>query len=110
MNQISLLMNHLKDRYYGKDKFWRYLVVSLIVFVGANTIGTIPLILVVVVKVISSGGNIQMSGVDFTDLSSVGISPNVSLILMLFPFLVTLVLFGIMAIYCWLCPCQSQRV
>jgi len=93
-------MNFLEN-ILGKDNsFWKYIVIFLLSFL-ASALGNIPLIVVVMIKVLSQ---YDMSTVDSTELSnqfnelfktmdfsSIGISSNLTLALILFSFVVGLV-------------------
>ena len=79
-------MKHLESAVGKKNDWWRYIVMFLTIFLGANFIGAIPLIIVMILK----------SGGDFTsaDLSQAGIDKNLMFALMLIPFIVSLLIFA----------------
>jgi len=81
-------MNHLESALGKKNNWWRYLIMFLATFGGANIIGAIPLIIVIFVK---NGG--QFSG---GDISQYGIDKNLMFLLMLIPFLVSLWIFALL--------------
>jgi membrane protease YdiL (CAAX protease family) len=86
-------MNHLESAFSSKNNLWRYIVTIVVIFVVINTIGSIPLILSLVLK----------SGTDpsvFTELAEnpqnlglLGLGPNMTLFVMIFPFLTGLIAF-----------------
>jgi membrane protease YdiL (CAAX protease family) len=66
-------------------------VVFLAGFISANFIGAIPLLVVIVYKIIESGGAISPNPENIMDLSVYGINSNIGLILMIIPFAVGLI-------------------
>lgn len=88
----------------GKSQFWRYLVLFIAAFVASNTIGVIPLLVVVAAAVAKDPGAIEKAGGNFADLSSYGIDPNVGLVLMIFPFIV-----GLLAIVLLVKPLNGRN-
>lgn len=60
------------------------------VMVATNTVGAFPLILAISAKAVSDPGIMNEITSNPNDLSSLGLNPNVNLLLMLFPFLVGL--------------------
>ncbi|MBS0011947.1 MAG: CPBP family intramembrane metalloprotease, partial [Bacteroidales bacterium] len=75
----------------GKNAFWRYLVMFFIVFAATNTIGALPLIVVVVMKGIENPELLDREAENMLNLSAYGIDPNLGLVLMIFPFLVGMI-------------------
>jgi len=82
-------MKHLTSAFSGYNNWWRYLVLFLASFLGGQTIGGIPLLLVIVFKMAQSGGSIQPNPENMADLSVYGIDSNFGLFLMLLPFIVS---------------------
>lgn len=82
-------MNHLLRALDNQNQWWKYLVVFLVGFIGANIIGGIPLVIVIVYQTMKNGAAITPSD-NFADFSVYGISPNTGLILMMIPFVVGL--------------------
>jgi membrane protease YdiL (CAAX protease family) len=71
----------------GKDNsFWKYLAIFILSFLAVNTIGCIPLIIVLVIYVGKNGSMINMEEIQAMDFSSTGIPENLFLFLMLIPF------------------------
>jgi membrane protease YdiL (CAAX protease family) len=60
--------------------------------VGGQFIGSIPLAVVIVVKQVTSGGNLVFNSSNISDLSALGISHNLGLILMMIPAATSLIL------------------
>lgn len=73
----------------GKTRFWRYLVVFFAAFLASNTIGAIPLIIILVSGMVKDPGLLDSSS-NLADLSVYGVDPNFGLVVMLFPFIVGL--------------------
>jgi membrane protease YdiL (CAAX protease family) len=85
----SAPMHHLERGQDGRNQFWRYLVITLVAFFGGQLVGSIPLIALAV--------NAQMHGgvVDaemLTDPARLGVSANTGLVLMLLPFMLSLLI------------------
>jgi membrane protease YdiL (CAAX protease family) len=79
----------------GKDNsFWKYLFIVIGTLLVTNTIGVIPLLIVVVVYTMGNGNVISMEEIQAMDFSSIGISDNLFLFLMLIPFAI-----GLLTIY-----------
>ena len=83
-------MKHLERALDGQNQWWKYLVISVLAFVGANIIGAIPLVITIAVKTIQSTEPIIMNPNNPADLSVYGISQNFGLILIIIPFVVGL--------------------
>ncbi len=83
-------MNHLERALDKQNQFWKYSVNILVGFVASNVIGAIPLIAVIAYKTYQSGGLVRPNPNNMADLTAYGISPNVGLILMMFPFVLGL--------------------
>ncbi|MDR2804655.1 MAG: CPBP family intramembrane metalloprotease [Dysgonamonadaceae bacterium] len=82
-------MKFLERALDGQNQFGKYLIVVLGGFFGGQIIGSIPLVIAIMVKVIhSSGGVIHPE--NMMDLASFGFSKNLTLFLMMLPFLVSL--------------------
>jgi len=79
-------MKHLERALDGQNSFWKYLAMTLILFLGVSTIGSFPLIITMIVHIIKNGIPDIISG-NITDLSSYGITGNTGFLLLLFTFL-----------------------
>jgi membrane protease YdiL (CAAX protease family) len=66
------------------------------VFVAANTVGGIPLIIGFVTRATSDPQAMARLSANPSDLSALGIAPNLGLFMMLFPFLAALITFAIL--------------
>jgi membrane protease YdiL (CAAX protease family) len=75
----------------GKNHFWRYLVVFVSAFLAANTIGAIPLGIVMVIAIAKNPDVMSGEVSNIMDFSLYGIDPNVGLVLIVFSFVVGLV-------------------
>lgn len=90
-------MNHLECAYEKASAFWKYVVVLIVSFVAASLIGSIPLSIVVILKTVGDGG---MTEFDVNNLSSLGISPNLLMLLMMLPLALGLfILIGFIALF-----------
>ncbi|MDY0099486.1 MAG: CPBP family intramembrane glutamic endopeptidase [Bacteroidales bacterium] len=83
-------MNHLEASFTGKNSLWRYVVMVVSVFIVANTLGSLPLILAVTMKSVSDPGILEEMASRPTDLTLLGIDPLVAFAMMVFPFLTAL--------------------
>jgi membrane protease YdiL (CAAX protease family) len=83
-------MKHLELSFTGKNNFWRYILMILLIFLATNTIGSLPLTIVSLVK--SAGNNHALSEIssDLNFLTTMGVSQNMILFLVLFAFIVGL--------------------
>lgn len=88
----------------GKNAFWRYLVVFVIIFAATNTIGALPLISVIVIKSINNPGLLDSASENIMNLSTYGIDPNVGLILMIVPFVI-----GTLTLYLLMKPIHRRK-
>ncbi len=75
----------------GKNAFWRYLIMFIVVFAATNTIGALPLIIVIVLKGVANPDILDTTSENLMDLSTYGIDHNTGLVLMIFPFIVGLI-------------------
>jgi membrane protease YdiL (CAAX protease family) len=87
----NVLMKHLERALDHQNQGWKYLLIILAGFLGGQILGAIPLIMVIATKVTQSG-MANFTAESLTDLSQYGISSNVSLILMLLPFVTSLII------------------
>ena len=85
-------MNHLESSFIGKNAFWRYFIMIVAVLAVSNTIGSLPLI----VSMLRNPSAITDLADNPTDLSPLGLDPNISFIYMLIPFVVGLAAFVIL--------------
>jgi uncharacterized protein len=84
-------MKHLTNAFEGKNQWWRYLLLFLASFFGGQFIGSIPLLITIAYKVLTSGGMIMPNPQNIADLSVFGIDQNLGLFLMIIPFLFSLI-------------------
>ncbi|NPA37035.1 MAG: CPBP family intramembrane metalloprotease [Chlorobi bacterium] len=89
-------MNHLECAFKGKNNWWRYLVMFFIVFFAANTFGALPFFIYAAYKVGVSGAGFSAESFDIQSLSSMGVDKNVMLLLLMLPFVVSLITFIIL--------------
>ncbi|MRT93697.1 CPBP family intramembrane glutamic endopeptidase [Ancylomarina sp. 16SWW S1-10-2] len=81
-------MKFLERALRGPNEWWKYVLLPIIAFAIANTIGAIPLGIAMVIGM-AKGGEINPN--NMADLSGLGFDGNTSLFLMLFPFIIGLI-------------------
>jgi membrane protease YdiL (CAAX protease family) len=86
-------MNHLESSFTGRNAFWRYLIMIVIVLVASNTIGAIPLYLSIGLRSAANPGILESLANNPNDLSPLGLDPNISLLMLIFPFIAGLAAF-----------------
>jgi membrane protease YdiL (CAAX protease family) len=86
-------MNHLESAFKGKNNFWRYIVMFVLILIASNTIGAIPLIISLVIKSASNPEVFSQLSANPDDFSILGLEPNAGLLMMLFPFIAGLAAF-----------------
>jgi membrane protease YdiL (CAAX protease family) len=85
--------NFLERALEGQNQWWKYPVIFLIACFGGQCIGLIPLMIVIVVQIISNGGGIEgINPENFSDLTGMGLSKNLTFGLMMLAPLMTLIL------------------
>lgn len=88
-------MKYLECALGKGNQIWKYLLVLLITFLAASFIGSIPLLIVYMIKAAQSG-NLDLA-LDLTNLQAVGISSNLVLVLLMLPMVLGLVVLICMA-------------
>jgi membrane protease YdiL (CAAX protease family) len=86
-------MNHLESTLKSKNNFWRYFLMIAVVFIVANTIGAIPLLIGLLVKSAANPAVFSQITANPNDFSVIGLNPEVGFILMIFPFVAGLAAF-----------------
>jgi membrane protease YdiL (CAAX protease family) len=86
-------MNHLESAFTGKNSFWRYILMVVIVLIVSNTIGAVPLLIAIAMKSTSNPEVLSQISANPNDYSVLGLEPNTLLIMMLFPFIAGLAAF-----------------
>jgi membrane protease YdiL (CAAX protease family) len=86
-------MNHLESSFSGKNAFWRYLIMILFVLAVSNTIGSIPLFISAGIRSAADPSVMSKLAENPNDLTVLGISSNAGLLMMLFPFITSLIAF-----------------
>ncbi|SHJ41951.1 hypothetical protein SAMN05444280_1192 [Tangfeifania diversioriginum] len=84
-------MKFLERAFDNENQIWKYILVLFIGFFLGQMVGSIPLIAVLIVKMIRFEGDFQMPE-NFADFSAYGIDPNVGLVLMVIPFITSLII------------------
>jgi len=81
-------MKFLERALSGPHEWWKYILLPVIAFAIANTIGAIPLGIAMVVGMAKGG---ELNPDNMADLSGLGFDGNTSLFLMMFPFIIGLI-------------------
>ncbi len=89
-------MNHLESVLGKKNQWWRYVVLFLTAFVAGQFIGAIPLGLAILFKNMQDGSSVDVSNINSSNLSQFGLDQNLTLFLMIIPFIVSLILFVVL--------------
>jgi len=84
-------MKHLESALTQENQGWKYFLVFFVGLILGQSAGAIPLIVVMVIKSYQLGGNVGMPE-NLANFSALGIDQNIGLLLMLIPFLVSLVI------------------
>ena len=86
-------MNHLESSFASKNSFWRYALMLVAILIVSNSIGAIPLLVAMLLKSVSNPAIFSDLATNPNDLSVLGLDPNISFILMIFPFIAGLLAF-----------------
>jgi hypothetical protein len=86
-------MNHLESAFVGKNSFWRYLLMILVVLLVSNLIGGLPLLIAYGIKAAGNPEIISALSADPSNIGVLGLNPNLGLILMIIPSIAGLVAF-----------------
>jgi uncharacterized protein len=92
-NSENHFMNHLESGYTGKNSFWRYIVMLVTVFFIANLVGSIPLLILFIVKSAGNPEAYAKIAANPTDFGAMGFDPIIGLILLVIPFVFCLFAF-----------------
>ena len=84
-------MNFLERTLDHQNQWWKYLIVIVVGFIGGQLLGSLPLFGIIAYKVGASGGTLAPNPESMMDLTVLGISNNVALLLLILPFLVSLI-------------------
>jgi uncharacterized protein len=86
-------MNHLESTFSGNNSFWRYLLMIGVVFIVANTIGAVPLLIGILFKSLENPEAFSLFSANPNNYSVLGFQSNALLVLMLFPFIASMAAF-----------------
>lgn len=86
-------MNHLESSFAGKNAFWRYIVMIVIIMIVTNSIGSIPLIVALAIQSVSNPGVFSQFAANPNDMSLLGLNANQGFMVMIFPFIAGLLAF-----------------
>lgn len=82
-------MKHLDYAFDSKNQIWRYIVVFILTFAISNTIGAIPLAILIIIGIFKSGG-LSVRPENMMDFTAYGINQNVGLAALMFAFVIAL--------------------
>ena len=82
-------MKHLEYAFDGKNQIWRYIVLLALVFIISNTIGSIPLAVMIGISVVRDGAAEMPENI--MDFSAYGIDQNVGFAAIMFAFMTALI-------------------
>jgi len=85
-------MNFIERAFDHQNQWWKYLIIIIAGFFGGQLLGSIPLMVVMISKAVASGGAIAFNTENMADLTVFGISKNAGLLLLLLPFVVSLII------------------
>jgi membrane protease YdiL (CAAX protease family) len=86
-------MNHLESTFKSKNSFWRYIIMFAVVLIVSNTIGAIPLLISMLIKMGSNPAVFSQIAANPNDFSVLGLNPDVGFVMLLFPFMAGLIAF-----------------
>jgi uncharacterized protein len=86
-------MNHLESSFTGKNSLWRYIVMFVAVILAANTLGAIPLLITLAIKSLQNPEIAEKFSQDQSNMSLLGIDPNLGFFIILIPFIAGLIVF-----------------
>jgi membrane protease YdiL (CAAX protease family) len=86
-------MNHLESTFTGKNSFWRYFLMFAVVFIVANTIGAVPVLITLLSKLGSNPTVFSQFSANPNNFGIIGLNPNTGFLLMMFPFISGLIVF-----------------
>ena len=85
-------MKFLERAFDHQNQWWKYLLIIVVGFFGGQIIGAIPLFVVIAFKTVASGGGAIVPNLDnMVDFTVYGISKNMALLLIMLPFVVSLI-------------------
>lgn len=84
-------MNFIERAFDHQNQWWKYAIILIVGVFGGQLLGSIPLVIVMMVNAATSGGAMIFNP-KHEDFTVLGISKNVGLLLMLLPFVVTLII------------------
>lgn len=92
-------MGYIEQAFKYNHEFWRYIVGFLVVFIGSQLVGSMPLMMAVAIKTMQNGG---LELTNTMDIFS-AFEPNIMLLFLLFPFVI-----GFLGLKLWMKPMHNQ--
>ncbi|WP_430810032.1 MULTISPECIES: lysostaphin resistance A-like protein [unclassified Carboxylicivirga] len=85
-------MIHLESAYKGENEWWKYLLLIAISLLGGQIIGGVFMMIILAVLSASGGGTLTAEALSSMDFAAMGVHPTVGLVLLMLPFLISLLL------------------
>lgn len=92
-------MGYIEQVFKYKHEFWRYIVGFLVVFIGTQFVGSLPLMVAIAVKSMQGDGLALSNSMDIFS----AFEPNIMLLFLLFPFVI-----GFLGLKLWMKPMHNQ--
>ncbi|HUX94134.1 MAG TPA: CPBP family intramembrane glutamic endopeptidase [Bacteroidales bacterium] len=89
-------MRHLELSFKGRNNLWRYIIMIVLIFTVTNTVGSLPLTIVSLIKSSDNPEVLSKISSDLNSLTTMGIDQNLLLALILFSFIAGLAAYGLM--------------
>src|ERR1035437_191135 len=86
-------MNHLESTFKGKNSFWRYILMIVVILIAANSLGAIPLFISLFLKSGSNPSVFSQYASNPNDFSVIGLNPIIGFIIIICPFIAGLIVF-----------------
>jgi uncharacterized protein len=90
---MKVPMKHLESAFFGKNSFWRYLAMVVVLIVVSNTIGALPLLVVYFRAILRDPAIAEQISENPSDVSVLNMDPYTGLVVMLIPFVAALIAF-----------------
>jgi uncharacterized protein len=90
---MNVPMKHLESAFFGKNSFWRYLAMVVVLIVVSNTIGALPLLVIYFKAILNDPSVAELIAENPSDVSVLNMDPYTGLAVMLIPFVAALAAF-----------------
>lgn len=85
-------MNFIERAFDDRNQWWKYIIIFIAVLIVGQLLGSIPLVVVMIIKAAASDGAIIFNPENIANPTVFGISKNIGLLLILLPSVVSLIL------------------